>query len=130
MSAPNCASSRSAPIYGDALRLTLKQERFAILIADGLNASSSYRSTYNTKEMKPQTVWREAHRLRWNARVAQRIDQLRQAHEDPDRISRSSIKRRVIEALEALMLTSRSDMSKVKAAKILGRSVGLFDQRD
>ena len=130
MSATYRARRRSAPIYGNKLRLTLKQERFSSLLANGLSASASYRSTYNTTDMKPQTVWREAHRLRRHARVAQRIEQLQQEHQDLSRICRSSIRRTALDALEALMMTSHSEITRIKAAKLLGRSVGIFARSD
>ena len=46
----------SAPIWAG---LTEKQERFAHLVADGLNFSAAYREVYDASDMSKPSVWRE-----------------------------------------------------------------------
>ena len=60
--------------------LTAKQEKFAQLIAHGLDgkpisAADAYRNSYSTSG-KPETVQRQAHELKKNTKVAARINEL------------------------------------------------------
>ena len=60
--------------------LTAKQEKFAQLIAHGLDgkpisAADAYRNSYSTRG-KPETVQRQAHELKKNGKVAARINEL------------------------------------------------------
>ena len=57
--------------------LTPKQERFAMLIANGRNHTEAYRDTYNTEQMGDNSVHREAHRLTQNPKVVSRINELK-----------------------------------------------------
>ncbi|SDZ58602.1 Terminase small subunit [Jannaschia faecimaris] len=66
-------SRQSAPVWEG---LTKKQERFAHLVAEQLNFSAAYRETYDASRMKPPSIWREAHRLSRNEKVAARIEEL------------------------------------------------------
>lgn len=43
--------------------LTVKQARFAALLAQGHTQSDTYREAYETDSAKPETVWQEASRL-------------------------------------------------------------------
>jgi len=62
---------------GAWIRLTPKQDRFAMLIANGHNQSEAYRETYKAKDMGDATVHREAARLTHNPKVADRINELK-----------------------------------------------------
>ena len=57
--------------------LTPKQERFAMLIANGRNHTEAYRDTYNTEQMGDNSVHREAYRLTQNPKVVSRTNELK-----------------------------------------------------
>jgi phage terminase small subunit len=58
------------------MRLTPKQEAFALAYCRLMNASDAYRAAYNTGNMKPKTVHEAASRLLKNSKVAARIAEL------------------------------------------------------
>tara|TARA_R100000655_G_scaffold93967_1_gene135341 strand:- start:112 stop:591 length:480 start_codon:yes stop_codon:yes gene_type:complete len=53
--------------------LTPKQEKFVQGVLSGMTASESYRNSYNTKNMKDSSVWREASVLMSHPKVSQRV---------------------------------------------------------
>jgi phage terminase small subunit len=59
------------------MRLTLKQEAFALAYIKLQNSSAAYRAGYNTSSMKPKTVHEAASRLLKNSKVAARIAELK-----------------------------------------------------
>ena len=81
--------------------MTAKQERFAVLVAQGLSQSAAYRQAYDAENMKPDQIWQEASRLKQYPRVAHRIDALlREARiTDIDSIGRAY--RELLDDLEA-----------------------------
>ncbi len=60
-------------------KLTDKQENFAITYTvNGGNASQAYRDCYDVgKDTKDTSIWVEAHKVLHNAKVSQRVDELR-----------------------------------------------------
>jgi phage terminase small subunit len=64
------------------MKLTAKQEAFAqAFILSGGNASEAYRTAYNAKAMKPETIHRQAHDCLTHPKVATRIAALQQKTE-------------------------------------------------
>jgi len=59
------------------MALTMKQEKFAQGIIDGLNQTAAYRLAYDTERMAPSTIWTNAYDLVNNRAVAARIQELR-----------------------------------------------------
>lgn len=60
------------------VRLTDNQENFGITcVMNNDNATASYKEHYSTDNMTDNTIWVEAHRVRHNPKVAQRIEELR-----------------------------------------------------
>lgn len=55
--------------YSDLPKLTSQQENFVKGILDGKSASDAYRAAYSTDNMKPETIWAAASRLRANSNV-------------------------------------------------------------
>jgi phage terminase small subunit len=53
--------------------LTQKQERFAILVAQGKSQSDAYRGAYDASGMNENAIWVEASRLMDNPRVSLRV---------------------------------------------------------
>lgn len=58
------------------MKLTLKQENFALKYAECGDASAAYRHAYNTKSLKADSVHRMAHDVLKNVKVSSRIKEL------------------------------------------------------
>ena len=116
----------SAPIWAG---LTEKQERFAHLVSDGQNFSAAYREVYDTDDMSQPSVWREAHRLSRNDKVAMRIAELVAARQEEERLQAHMRAYRVTTHLEAMMTSGASETTRLRAAELLGKTVGLFAEK-
>lgn len=57
--------------------LTVKQEKFAQCVADGMTHSDAYRTAYDSSNMKEASIWRKASELMANKQVLDRINELR-----------------------------------------------------
>jgi phage terminase small subunit len=57
--------------------LTPKQEQFAQSLAQGLDQAEAYRLAYGCQDWKPSSVWSKSSQLASNAKVRQRIEELR-----------------------------------------------------
>ena len=60
----------------NTIKLTAKQDKFAVGIAAGLTQSDAYRAAYNAVRMKADQVHVEASKLRKNPKIAIRIDEM------------------------------------------------------
>ncbi|MDU8943492.1 terminase small subunit [Ovoidimarina sediminis] len=116
----------SAPIWAG---LTEKQERFAHLVADGLNFSAAYREVYDASGMSQPSVWREAHRLSRKEKVAMRIAELVAARQEEERLQAHMRAYRVTAHLEKMMTSGASETTRLRAAELLGKTVGLFVEK-
>jgi len=58
-------------------RLTPQQEKFAQLVASGMNQSAAYRAAYDAKRMKATTINNEASRLARNPHITIRVAEIR-----------------------------------------------------
>ena len=116
----------SAPVWAG---LTEKQERFAHLVSDGQNFSAAYREVYDTSDMSQPSVWREAHRLSRNDKVAMRIAELVAARQEEERLQAHMRAYRVTAHLEEMMATGASENTRLRAAELLGKTVGLFTEK-
>ncbi|WP_268888888.1 terminase small subunit [Marimonas lutisalis] len=109
--------------------MTEKQERFAHLVAEGLNFSAAYREVYDTSDMSQPSVWREAHRLSRNEKVAMRIAELVAARQEEERLQAHIRAYRVTAHLEEMMTSGASESTRLRAAELLGKTVGLFIEK-
>lgn len=116
----------SAPVWAG---LTEKQERFAHLVADGLNFSAAYREVYDAQDMSPPSIWREAHRVSRNAKVATRIAELVAARQEQESLQAQIRAYRVTSHLEEMMTSGASETTRLRAAELLGKTVGLFAEK-
>lgn len=62
----------------EMIKLTFKQEAFVQAVANGKSQSDAYRSAYNAKKMKPETIWENASRLMSDSKVATRLNELKE----------------------------------------------------
>ncbi|MFC6639573.1 hypothetical protein GV827_12360 [Sulfitobacter sp. JBTF-M27] len=116
----------SAPVWAG---LTEKQERFAHLVADGMNFSAAYRDVYDAQDMSQPSVWREAHRVSRNEKVAMRIAELVAARQEEETLQAHIRAYRVTAHLEEMMTSGASETTRLRAAELLGKTVGLFAEK-
>jgi hypothetical protein len=112
--------------------LTAKEEIFSRSVAAGESQSEAYRQAYTAANMKPQTIWHEAHLTAKRPWVRKRIDGLREAL-DADALNdavqiRSFIAERLWQ--EAKDVSNRAS-ERLKAIELLGKLywVGAFVER-
>lgn len=70
------ANPPHAPITGGQM-LTAKQEAFCQAIADGMTQADAYRTAYNAKNMKPETVQVKACELAKDGKISVRVAELK-----------------------------------------------------
>ena len=109
--------------------LTPKQQHFCRAVASGCTMSDAYREAYNTNNMKPATVHREAHTLMATPKIATRVEALQRAKDRAVVASSLSDRERVLSKLRDMMDTTEGGpavTAQLRAAELLGKSVGLF----
>ena len=111
------------------MALTSKQEIFAQGIADSLSQSAAYRLAYDTVNMKPSTVWDNAHTLANHPEVAKRILELKQAVLDESIESSAWDLDRLIRELATNVRLGRS-LGQVSASSgalgMIGKALGIL----
>ena len=89
--------------------------------------SDAYREAYSTGRMKPATVNREAHALMANPKITARVERLQRQKDRAVIAASLSVRKRVLDKLLHLMDHAvPSDSAKLRAAELLGKSIGLF----
>lgn len=74
--------------------LTFKQEKFCKYYVDTEgNASEAYRMSYNTSNMKPETIWSAASRLLANSKVGTRINEIKAQRAKESEVERKTVER-------------------------------------
>ena len=106
--------------------LTPKQTHFCRAVASGCTMSDAYREAYSTLRMKPATVNREAHALMANPKITARVEVLQRAKDRAVIASTLSDKERVLRKLRTVMDSDENVTAQLRAAELLGKSVGLF----
>jgi len=80
------------------VKLTAKQEAFCQGIADGLGQADSYRAAYDAEDMKENSVYVNASKLMKNAKVTQRIAELRSEVQEKQLWSREMSVKALVQA--------------------------------
>lgn len=121
--APRRAKRSAKNLYG----LTSKQETFASLVVDGYSYVAAYRAAYDVQEdAKPSTHWRQGYDIANKPEVAARINQLQHELNEQHRALGETRAARVTAALEGIMSSAKTDSARLRAAELLGKTVGLF----
>ena len=102
--------------------LTEKQASFAFeYINNGRNATKAYRTVYNTKkDASQQMVWKNAHEVLYNSKVAVRVNELQMQTYDGDIMSLNERK---------LMLTSLARVGDKQAVDMLNKMDGTYIEK-
>ena len=108
--------------------LTDKQRLFAHTLASGkYSISDAYREVYSAGNMSGPAVRVEASRLAANPNVSLMVEKLRGEMAVAERAMALSDRDRVLEKLRTWMdHADATDGNKLRAAELLGKSVGLF----
>lgn len=109
--------------------LTPKQLAFCQQVARGKTQSDSYRAAYSAKRMSLNSIHTEASKLMSNPAVAHRVDAIRERIERVTVSAALSDGERVKDKLRTIMDTIEGgpvQMAQLRAAELLGRTVGLF----
>ena len=128
-------------------RLTPKQEAFAQRVASGLDASAAYRAVYSCEGSSEKTVWRAAHALKNNTKVAARIQSLQAQSEQEELWTRRNIMERLVriadEAKQAISrpvldangnvvgvrLDAAAARVELQAAEQAAKIIGVYEQK-
>lgn len=108
--------------------LTAKQQHFCRCVASGMSQAAAYREAFDCSgSSKPETQQANASRLMADSRVRSRVDYLIRQKEAGIVASAVSDRERVLTKLRHLLDNAEpSDSAKLRAAELLGKSVGLF----
>ena len=92
----------------------------------GASQTTAYKSNYSTTHMSLKTIWEASSRLSKHPKVVARLDELRAEKEAQERMLWLSYGDFVINELQKLALSAKSDRARIKALELLGKTVGLF----
>ena len=93
------------------VNLTAKQEAFCQGIADGLGQADAYRMAYDAEGMKENSVYVNASKLMKNAKVTQRVSELRSEVQEKQLWSREM-------SVKALVAAYREGSGSVKVSAV------------
>ena len=106
--------------------LTNRQASIVEELLTGASQTTAYKSNYSTTHMSPKTIWEASSRLSKHPKIVARLDELRAEKEAEERMLRLSYGDFVINELQKLALSAKSDRARIKALELLGKSVGLL----
>ena len=106
--------------------LTSRQASFVEELLTGTSQTTAYKSNYSTTHMSPKTIWEASSRLSKHPKIVARLGELRAEKEAEERILRLSYGDFVINELQKLALSAKSDRARIKALELLSKTVGLF----
>lgn len=134
---PKKASKRKAkkkavlidqPQWYSELGLTPKMESFAQhYVVEGV-AARAYRHAYDAENMKDSTIWRRAHELLRNGKVAARVRELRTAIADAAGIDKKALTSFLIQERE-MAIDNGDPQHATKATKELAHLLGYKNQK-
>ena len=106
--------------------LTSRQASFVEELLTGTSQTTAYKSNYSTTHMSPKTIWEASSRLSRHPKIVARLDELRAEKEAEERILRLAYGDFVINELQKLALSAKSNRARIKALELLSKTVGLF----
>lgn len=106
--------------------LTAKQEQFVQNIIQGMSQADAYRSAYSCKNMTDNSIYVNASKLVADAKVAQRIKELREQLAKP---SIMSAQERLEWLTELIKSDEESTGDKLRAADIMNKMQGEYVQK-
>ena len=107
-------------------RLTGKQQHFARTVSSGCTLSDAYREAYDAENMSPAAVRTEASRLMAHPDITLLVGRLQRAQDRAVVATYVSDRERVLTKLRSACDGEKTTMLELRAAELLGKSVGLF----
>ncbi|MDH1085312.1 terminase small subunit [Pantoea brenneri] len=101
--------------------LTIKQEAFCQAYIETGNASQAYRTAYAADKMKPESINVNASKLLANAKVALRVNELRETHLDRHKLTIDDLIAELEEARQAA-LTAETPQSSAAVGATMGKA--------
>lgn len=109
----------------DLPQLTENQMMFVKGILDGKTGSDAYRAAYNSENMKPETIWAAASRLRHDKKVGAWLEMAREAEmASAKRTIEQHIAR--LDRLQAIALRTGNVGAAVQAEQLIGKASGHY----
>lgn len=90
------------------MKLTPKQESFCLKYLECGNASEAYRSAYNCRKMKTETVNTKASNLLKKDKIRTRVEELQEESRETSKIT----KEKILDELASIAFSSVADMNK------------------
>ena len=106
--------------------LTAKQENFVQNIIQGMSQADAYRSAYSCKNMTDNSIYVNASKLVADAKVAQRLKELREQLAKP---SIMTAQERLEWLTELIKSNEESTGDKLRAADIMNKMQGEYVQK-
>ena len=111
-----------------AVKLTIKQERFARKYVAIGNASEAYRLVYNSENMKPATINRKAKELLDNGKIAALIEKVKAEQSDFQAITFEEIAAGLRRAAEGATVAGQHSAA-AQSLVALGKLAGLYVEK-
>jgi len=114
--------------------MTPKQEKFAQLYVELGNAAEAYRQSYNAERMKPATIWQRSHDLLENGKVKVRVETIREAARERNKVTVDSLLVELEEARQVALgaetpQTGAAVSATMGKAKLVGLGKQILDLR-
>ncbi|QDP55722.1 MAG: putative terminase small subunit [Prokaryotic dsDNA virus sp.] len=103
------------------MKLTQKQENFALNYVECGNASEAYRRSYNASNMKTESVNRKAHDVLENVNVSARVEELKQQHRERHNVTVDDLLNELEEA-RTVALTCETPQSSAAVSATMGKA--------
>ncbi|HBH12614.1 MAG TPA: hypothetical protein DDX29_05835 [Clostridiales bacterium] len=108
------------------MNLTPKQESFSQLVVKYGDYSKAYRESYNSENMKPETVWRKAKELVDNGKVTARIVELQTELKDKNIADTKALLRFWTNSMNNTVLEMKD---RLRASEMLAKHLGMFTEK-
>lgn len=112
-------------IADDLPELTENQMMFVKGVLDGKNGSDAYRAAYNCENMKPETIWAAASRLRHDDKVSTWLEAAREAEMGAAKRTLDQHIAR-LDRLQAIALRTGNVGAAVQAEQLIGKASGHY----
>ena len=110
------------------MRLTQKQENFCAEFIKCGNAAEAYRRSYNAKKMQDVSVWNASSRLMADSKIAERIQELRDAAAKEAQVTLEGHLNKLAELRD--MAVEEGQFSAAITAEVSrGKAAGLYTER-
>ena len=103
------------------MKLTQKQENFALHYVECGNASEAYRRSYNASKMKTESVNRKAHDVLENVNVSARVAELKEQHRERHNVTVDDLLNELEEA-RTVALTCETPQSSAAVSATMGKA--------